>query len=72
MTSVAMRTLDDVPSASWSAVTDPGDLVQVLEPGAQLCVWQRHEGPLRVEGLAGQDALVGKHTLEVLKSGQWI
>ena len=70
MTSVAMRALDDVPSASWGAVTDPGDLVQVLEPGAQLCVWQRHEVPLRVEGLAGQDGLVGKHTLEVLKSGQ--
>ena len=65
-----MRTLDDVPSPSWSGVTDPGDLVQVLEPGAQLCVWQRHEESLPVEGLAGQDALVGKHTLEVLKSGQ--
>ena len=70
MTNVAMRTLDDVLSPSWSGVTDPGDLVQVLEPGAQLCVWQRHEESLPVEGLAGQDAVVGKHTLEVLKSGQ--
>ena len=34
MTNVAMRTLDDVLSPSWSGVTDPGDLVQVLDkPG---------------------------------------
>ena len=50
-------------------VTDPGELVQLLESGGQLCVCELPEMAAVGTWLTALDALNDRHTLEVLKLG---